>query len=158
MCIDVLLQTSMRKKPIIDFLGRNISCSRIKLGGETELIYKSRRRRNGVHFLTFEEELALVFLYVEYNPGTEKYIRHKHTTQLVYIFKWITGRIKSLCCLFLFIQLMKFFFWLHGFWDLSSPNGDLMWPSAVKAPWPNHWTAREFPPVLFRCQWVHLND
>lgn len=70
----------MRKKPIIDFLGRNISCSRIKLGGETELIYKSRRRRNGVHFLTFEEELALMFLCVEYNPGTEKYIRHKHTT------------------------------------------------------------------------------
>ena len=43
-----------------------------------------------------------MFLCVEYNPGTEKYIRHKHTTYFVYIFKWITERIKSLCCLFLF--------------------------------------------------------
>lgn len=80
MCIDVLLQTSMRKKPITGFLGRNINCCRIKLGAEMELIYKSRRERNGVHCLTFEEELALVFLCVEYNPGTEKYIRYKDAT------------------------------------------------------------------------------
>ena len=38
---------------------------------------------------------------------------------------------------------------LRGLRDLSSPTRDWTWAPAVKAPSPNHWTARDFPPCLF---------
>ena len=43
------------------------------------------------------------------------------------------------------IFFFSFLAMLHGLWDLSSPARDHTWALAVKAPGPNHWTAREFP-------------
>ena len=53
----------------------------------------------------------------------------------------------ELDCLFLpQSTFFFFFFWpRHGLWYLSSPTRDGTQAPAVKAPSPNHWTAREFP-------------
>ena len=47
------------------------------------------------------------------------------------------------------IHLKAFFFLatLCSLQDLSSLTRDRTWAMAVKAPSPNHWTTREFPPV-----------
>ena len=49
---------------------------------------------------------------------------------------------------------MDFFFFFpatpYGLQDLSSPTRDQTQTLAVKAPSPNHWTAREFPKWIFK--------
>ena len=45
----------------------------------------------------------------------------------------------------LLLLLLLFLATLHGLQDLRSPTRDRNWPLPVKAPSPNHWTAREFP-------------
>ena len=50
------------------------------------------------------------------------------------------------------LGLFSFFFSLampHGLQDLSSPPGDQNQAPTVKTLSPNHWTAREFPGVVF---------
>ena len=42
------------------------------------------------------------------------------------------------------LDFFFFFFWPLSLWDLSSSTRDRIWAPAVKAPSPNHWTAREF--------------
>ena len=42
----------------------------------------------------------------------------------------------------------------HGLWDLSSPTRDRTQAPAVKVLSPNHWTAREFPPLKFYIFWI----
>ena len=57
--------------------------------------------------------------------------------------------IESYCSVSYFkLKVLIFFFFLatpHGLWGLISPTSDRTWALAVKAPSPNHWTAREFP-------------
>ena len=54
---------------------------------------------------------------------------------------------------------MRFWFFFlaatHSLRDLSSLIRNQTQPTAVKAPSPNHWTAREFPPMRFLCQFIY---
>ena len=51
----------------------------------------------------------------------------------------------NLYVLFVCFCFLLFLATWHGLWDLSSLTRDWTWATAVKAPSPNHWTARELP-------------
>ena len=65
----------------------------------------------------------------------------------------------ELCLFHFFVSFFHFFFFfatLHSVWDLNSPTRDQTWDPSVKAPSPNRWTAREFPPWGLLNTFSHL--
>ena len=79
----------------------------------------------------------------------------KFSSKLVVQFMFLPFVLKS-CHFFMFlltfriIRFFKFYFFatLHGLWDLSSLTRDWTWAPAVRAPSPNHWTAKKFPRLI----------
>ena len=69
------------------------------------------------------------------------------------LFSFHTGLIRE----FLFFYYFFFLATPCGLWDLSSLTRDGTWATAVKAPNPNHWTAREIPGNFPLKTWISGN-